>query len=120
MNSLLENVTVYKQNTIRIDDIYFDPYLIDQETHDARIIMITHSHYDHFSEEDIEKVRNQETILVIPKDCLVKALSQFDKNHIILVEPNQDYIIGDIRIHTIPMYNLDKAYHPKKIIGLDI
>ncbi len=113
MDTLLENVVVGKQNTIKIDDIYFDPYLVEEESHDARVIMITHSHYDHFSEEDISKVRNKETILIIPKDCLVKALSSFDKNHIVVVEPNQDYVIGDIRIRTVPMYNQDKAFHPK-------
>ncbi len=113
LNSLLENVTVWKQNSIQIEDIYFDPFGIEQETHDARVIFITHAHYDHFSLEDIAKVRNEETILIIPKDCLVKSLSQFDKNHIIVVEPNQNYTLGDIRIHTVPMYNISKGFHPK-------
>lgn len=114
MKELLENVTVYEQNTIQIEDIYFDPYLVKNESHDARAIFITHSHYDHFSKEDIEKVRNEETILIIPKDCLVKALESFDKNHIVVVEPKESYVIGDLRFQTIPMYNENKAFHPKE------
>ncbi len=114
MEELLEGVEVWEQNTIRIDDIYFDPFKVKEETHDARIIMITHSHYDHYSEEDIAKIRNQDTILIVPKDCFGKALDEFDKNHILVVEPNQKYTIGDIQIETIPMYNKDKAFHPKE------
>ena len=114
MEELLENVIVRKQNTIQIEDIYFDPYLEDSETHSARAIFITHSHYDHFSKEDIAKVKNEDTILSIPKDCLVGALDQFDKNHILVVEPNQDYVVGDLRFHTVPMYNINKGYHPKE------
>lgn len=114
MKELLENIIVRKQNTIQIDDIYFDPYLIEEESHDARAIFITHSHYDHFSKEDITKIKNEDTILIIPKDCLVGALDQFDKNHILVVEPNQDYVVGDLRFHTVPMYNLNKGYHPKE------
>lgn len=113
LNTLLENVMVGNQNTIRIDDLYFDPFRVEGEPHDARMIFITHSHYDHYSEEDIAKVRNQDTILVAPHDCLGKALDEFDKNHILIVEPNQEYTIGDAHIKTIPMYNEEKAFHPK-------
>ncbi len=114
MKELLENIIVRKQNTIQIDDVYFDPYLVEEESHDARAIFITHSHYDHFSKEDIAKVKNEDTILIIPKDCLVGALDQFDKNHILIAEPNKDYVVGDLRFHTVPMYNLNKGYHPKE------
>ena len=33
--------------------IYFDPYLIKDEYHDADYIFITHDHYDHYDEESI-------------------------------------------------------------------
>ena len=113
-DTLLKNVSVGRQNTIQIDDFYFDPYQVEEETHDARIIFITHPHYDHYSEEDIVKIKNQETVLVAPKGCLEKALDEFDRNHILIVEPNQEYIIGDIKVKTIPMYNQGKAFHPKE------
>ena len=35
--------------------IYFDPFKIENDVHDADIIFITHDHYDHFSIEDIKK-----------------------------------------------------------------
>jgi len=116
---LLNNVEVFEQNCIKIGDIYFDPYLVSEETHDARIIFITHSHQDHFSLNDITKIKNEETVIVIPRDCLIDALSTFDKNHIIEVEPNNHYVLGDIIFDTVPMYNLNKSYHvlDKKWVG---
>ena len=115
----MNNVEVFEQNCIKIGDIYFDPYLVNEETHDARIIFITHSHRDHFSLDDIAKIKNEETILVITSDCLIDALTIFDKNHIVEVEPNRHYVLGDIVFDTVPMYNLNKSYHTldKKWVG---
>ena len=36
--------------------IYIDPFKIEKEKNDADIIFITHNHYDHYSEEDIDKL----------------------------------------------------------------
>ena len=60
MNMTLNNVTVYEQNTVKINNIYIDPYRIKDASHDAEIIFITHSHYDHLSMEDLKKVKNAE------------------------------------------------------------
>lgn len=90
--------------------IYIDPFKIEKELHDADIILITHDHYDHYSPEDIEKVATNETIIVAPKT--VKALSKMI--NVVLVEPNNKYQIKDIKIETIPAYNLNKKFHPKE------
>ena len=41
--------------------IYVDPFGVPDETHDADLIVITHSHYDHYSPEDIKKVCKEDT-----------------------------------------------------------
>ena len=46
-----DNIEVNTQSSIRIKldkTIYFDPFKIEDERHDADIIFITHAHYDHF------------------------------------------------------------------------
>ena len=60
---MLDKIKVIAQNAIRIENqngkvIYFDPYKLYGVEADADYIFITHSHYDHFSEEDILKVKN--------------------------------------------------------------
>ena len=57
---MLENIEVLNHNCIRFNKekvIYTDPFQLKNNYKDADLILITHSHYDHFSEEDIEKVK---------------------------------------------------------------
>ena len=89
--------------------IYIDPYRIEKEVHDADIIFITHDHYDHYSEEDIEKVMKEDTIIVAPKTA--KIFNKI-KNKVEVI-PNEKYEIHVIKIETIPAYNIKKQFHPK-------
>ena len=53
---MLENIEVLYHSSIRISKekiIYIDPFKINKNYNDADLIFITHSHNDHFSEEDI-------------------------------------------------------------------
>jgi len=95
--------------------IYADPFRIKEPKKDADIIIITHSHYDHFSEEDIIKVKNEQTQILITNDLVEKTLQLgFCKENIIVVIPNNVYNILDIQINTIPAYNINKNFHPKE------
>ena len=40
------------------------------------LFFITHDHYDHYSEEDIDKVINENTVIVIPEELLTKVLKR--------------------------------------------
>lgn len=115
---MLENIEVLYHSSIRINKnkvIYIDPFKIDKNYNDADIIFITHNHYDHYSEEDIEKVINKNTTIVIPEEMLIKLLKKgIDKNSIIAVEPNKEYMVQGIRFETIPAYNVNKKFHPKE------
>ena len=72
---MLDNIEVLYHSSIRINKekiIYIDPFKIDRNFNDADIIFITHDHYDHYSEEDIEKVINENTTIIIPEELLTK------------------------------------------------
>ena len=114
---MLENILVLTHSSIKIKNsktIYFDPFKIDKNYNDADYIFITHSHYDHYSEEDIKKVRKKETKIIITSDLKerVKELG-FENSNIIIVTPNEKYIIDTLKIETIPAYNNKKQFHPK-------
>ena len=98
---MLENVEVLCHSSIKINKekvIYIDPFKIEKNYNDADIVFITHDHYDHYSEEDIDKVINENTIIIIPEELLTKLLRKgINKNAIITVEPNEKYI--DIRYY---------------------
>lgn len=114
---MLENIQVLCHSSIKINEgkvIYFDPFKINKQYNDADIIFITHDHYDHYSEEDIDKVIKPDTIIVIPEGMQVKLLKKGVKNsNIITVEPEKTYVVEGLKFETIPAYNVNKAFHPK-------
>lgn len=94
---MLSGIEVLCHSSIRINKhliMYIDPYQIKNEPHDADIIFCTHSHYDHFSKEDILKLKNSRTIIVITEDCYVECMKLgFAEDRIRIVEPNNNYEI---------------------------
>lgn len=113
---MLKNVKVlYHASIVLYDNIYIDPYKIENETHNAKYLFITHSHYDHFSIEDIEKVRNEDTIFFVTPDCKEKLLEiGVDEKRIVTVVPDEMYKFNKIEVQVIPAYNVNKEYHKKE------
>ena len=114
---MLDNVEVYCQSSIKIKSdkiIYFDPYKITKNSFDADLIFITHDHYDHFSKEDIEKVRKKETKIIGPLSMKKSLEEVCSKENLYLLEPMRTYNIEGIKIETIPSYNINKDFHPKE------
>lgn len=105
-------IQINTQSSIKIDNIYFDPFKIEKEYKDAKIIFITHSHYDHFDIESIKKIENENTIYVIPNDENLKE--NLNNRKTIIVEPNKKYEIDNIKFETFPAYNINKPYHKKE------
>ena len=114
---MLDNIEVLCHSSIKFNKelvIYIDPFKINDNFHDADIIFITHDHYDHYSEEDINKILKDNTNIVIPSDLEEKVLAfGFKKENILVVKPNGNYIVKGIPFKTIPAYNINKKFHPK-------
>ena len=114
---MLEGIKVFIQSSIKIEKegkvIYFDPYHISEEYHDADLIFITHNHYDHLDPSSIEKIRKEDTEIVVPRSIKKDIERLFDINSIYLVEPDSNYRIQDIHIETVPSYNTNKNFHPR-------
>lgn len=91
--------------------LYIDPYNIDQNIK-ADIVLITHSHHDHCSIADLNKVISEETILVCPADCLSK-LNHLKVKDIRIMEPGQSITIEGVLIESVPAYTPAKQFHPR-------
>ncbi|MEK6912841.1 MAG: MBL fold metallo-hydrolase [Nanoarchaeota archaeon] len=93
--------------------IYIDPYNIKEGLEKADIILITHSHYDHCSLPDLEKIIKDGTRIVAPADCQ-STIAKIDTHvKIELIEPGQELEFGDVKLYALPAYNIDKHFHPK-------
>ena len=112
----LTGVQHFRQSTIRIQAnkvIYFDPFQVAGEAHDADLVMITHTHGDHFSIPDLKKVINPQTILVITADAVAKA-KEAGISKIVEVVPSHEYEVAGVKFKTVPAYNTNKQFHPKE------
>jgi len=88
--------------------IYIDPFDL-KEGEKADLIFVTHEHYDHCSVADIKKLVKEDTIVVIPEDCIAK-LRDFKTFPVL---PSKSYEVKRIKFKTIPAYNLNKAFHTR-------
>lgn len=110
-------VEVLCHSSIKITEdivVYIDPFKIDKDYHDADFIFCTHSHYDHFSPEDIEKVKKDNTVFIGTKDIKEQAEKLFHEENVFVVEPDKSYHIHGLDFKTTYAYNIDKAFHPKE------
>jgi L-ascorbate metabolism protein UlaG (beta-lactamase superfamily) len=87
--------------------IYIDPWKLKDAPNDAAIILVSHSHYDHYSPDDLKKVWSANTKLFAPADVTAKE----GKGEILL--PGQTIEAAGVKITGIPAYNPAKQFHPK-------
>lgn len=96
--------------------IYIDPVIVEGDEK-ADYILITHSHDDHFSLTDIEKLSKKETIIIGPRDVvktLSKKLPELNKYE---VKPGDIKTFSDITIKAVAAYNQKSGFltpHPMK------
>lgn len=118
---MVDNMELIAQSAIRIKNqenkiIYFDPFKLEEQyKNDADYIFITHQHFDHFSPEDILKIKNENTKIIAPRDLEIEIEKlDFQKDNVLLVEPSREYSIDEIKFSTIPAYNINKNFHKKE------
>ncbi len=90
--------------------IYIDPWQLAEPTPKAAdVLLITHDHYDHFSPDDIDRIRTEDTVVVT-----IDAVGQKLHGPIRLVTAGDTISVRGITVQVVPAYNLDKPYHPRQ------
>lgn len=95
--------------------IFIDPFKIpdSDKIGKADLILITHSHYDHCSVEDIAKLVKEGTEIVIPVDCQSK-LNRLENVKIRIATTGIKMKALGINVYPFPAYNINKKFHPKE------
>lgn len=115
-NINLEKITINKHSSIRIAAskvMYFDPFEIANEIHDADLIFITHEHFDHFDPTSIAKIAKDTTVIVAPKSMAgdIEKKTGFASSSCIFLAPNDEIEVSGVMIQAIPAYNKLKPFH---------
>ena len=106
-------ISINTQSSIKIESdlvIYVDPFKIEEESHDADLVFITHDHYDHFDRKSLDKVMKDDSYIVVPR-CMEGMVREF--KNVLLVDVNSSYDILSLSFKTVPSYNVNKNFHLK-------
>lgn len=99
-------------------NIYIDPYKLSPGSGDvskkADIILLTHSHYDHCSIEDLRRIVKDNCIVICSGDCCSKFSHLDEKIDLRVIEPGQRIQLDGVKVIAVPAYNLNKSFHSKK------
>jgi len=87
--------------------VYIDPWKIKEPVGDATLVLVSHSHYDHYSAEDMAKVSGADSKLIASADVVTKEKAGE------AVLPGLTVELEGIRVTGVPAYNPAKQYHPK-------
>jgi L-ascorbate metabolism protein UlaG (beta-lactamase superfamily) len=79
----------------------------------ADILLITHEHFDHLSEDDIKRFSDSSTTVVAPRIC-AQPLSKLplDKR---FVEPGSRLELKGVGVEAVAAYNLNKFREPGRV-----
>lgn len=117
---LLERIRVLAHSAIRIESntgvvMYFDPFELTEAPHDADIVFVSHSHYDHLSPEDAAKISNERTVVVCPETCLNEARALGAAETIGLRPGSAAEVLG-VPVEAVAAYNVQPdrlGFHPR-------
>lgn len=112
---MLQGIRWFMQSAFLWEDVavYVDPLGVPGDAPKARAILITHSHRDHFSMDDIKKVMTPETLFVVPLD--VGDTLQGEVGRMLIVSPGDAFEVVGLSVDAVAAYNLvpGRTNHPK-------
>ncbi len=128
-------ISINSHSSIWVDDMVFDPYnisgneckifdtkkekLLDEKvkidgSKKAKYVLLTHTHYDHLSIEDLSKIIDNDTVIIATPDAKTELEKNFKNNDKFFIRPNEAMELDGITISTISSYNLNKDFHKKE------
>jgi L-ascorbate metabolism protein UlaG (beta-lactamase superfamily) len=105
VSDVLEQFTWFWQSGYRWTTdgmtIYIDPKNVPEGFEPADVIFITHAHFDHFSSEDLERLRKPDTAFVAPRDVAAELTGE-----VIPVAPGDAVDPRGVKAEAVPAYNI--------------
>ena len=89
--------------------IYIDPFVLMENPEKADYILVTHDHYDHCAESNINKLQSNDTVIIGTLKCIMKF-----KGHTNSIDAGESFsYAGGVSVTAFDAYNKNSEYHPK-------
>jgi len=88
--------------------IYIDPWKLEEAEHDGTLILVSHSHYDHYSMEDIGKAVSGDWEFIATADVVV----EYGAGDVIKPGETREFAGG--KVTAVAAYNTLKKFHLKE------
>jgi len=108
---MVENIFWLGHDSFRLKGekvVYVDPWKLAAGAEKADLILVTHEHYDHFSQDDISKISKAATVVVAPPSVAAKLGGKA-----VVAKPGNKLSAAGVAIEAVPAYNPNKKFHPK-------
>jgi len=76
------------------------------------LILISHEHFDHCSPEDINRLRQPDTVIIGSPAAAAKIKGAQ------AMRPGERLSVKGVEIEAVPAYNINKRFHPREAGGL--
>ena len=110
----VDHIHWYGHDSFRIEDagrqIYVDPWQMPKGLPEADLILVTHGHYDHYSQPDVAALSGPKTTVVAPPDTAAEV-----GEGTVAIRPGQTVEAAGLKVTAVPAYNVGKKFHPKSI-----
>lgn len=117
-SSYIEGLTWLGHASFRLNRggtvIYFDPWQIEGEPHDADLVLISHPHFDHLSPADVGRVAKPGVEIVTVAGAVAKLEQAHVPGKIHPVKRGDLLTLKNVRIEVVPAYNTNKVFHLKE------
>ncbi|NOY83020.1 MAG: MBL fold metallo-hydrolase [Kiritimatiellaeota bacterium] len=80
-----------------------DPWKVPADAGPVSLILVSHSHFDHYSAEDVRALSNPETVVCGPPDV----------PGAVCLPPGATRLFDTITITGVAAYNIGKNFHPR-------
>lgn len=87
--------------------VYIDPWKLTHPA-PADLVLVTHSHHDHFSPDDIARLHKDGTVIVAPAAVAAQLHGQAR-----VATAGEALTVGPARVQVVPAYNTNKPNHPR-------
>lgn len=116
MAELLEGISWLGHASFKLQTpegvVYIDPWKL-RTAEPADLILITHEHHDHFSPDDLKKIRKPDTTIVTTASVAASL-----KGDVRTIKAGDRLKVKGIDIEAVPAYNPNKQFHPKAAGGV--